>query len=108
MKLYSPYYLSRITRINTERSRVNPWSEGGKIIVKPLFMPILVFKTNVENMNHIRKLYPLFKTMQGILKWNVDTEDSDKILRVETLNVAPQKIEMILKKAGYYCKELED
>jgi hypothetical protein len=80
----------------------------GKITVKLLFMPILVFKTNVENMNHIRKLYALFKTIQGILKWNVDTEDSDKILRLETLNVAPQKIETILQNAGYSCKELED
>ena len=71
-------------------------------------MEILVFKTNVENMHHIRKLYGLFKTIKGILKWNVDTEDADKILRVETVNVAPQKIETILQSAGYYCKELED
>jgi len=71
-------------------------------------MEILVFKTNVENMNHIRKLYSLFKTIKGILKWNVDTEDADKILRVETLNVTPQKIEIALQSAGYYCKELED
>ena len=71
-------------------------------------MAILVFKTDVENMYHIRKLYALFKTIQGIIKWNVDTEDVDKILRVETLNVSPQKIEMTLQSAGYYCKELED
>lgn len=71
-------------------------------------MEILVFKTNVENMHHIRKLYGLFKTIQGILKWNVDTEDADKILRVETVNVAPKRIEMALQSAGYYCKELED
>jgi hypothetical protein len=71
-------------------------------------MPILVFKTNVENMTHIRKLYALLKTIKGILRWNVDTEDVDKILRVETLNVPPQKIESLLQNAGYYCKELED
>ena len=71
-------------------------------------MEILVFKTNVENMNHIRKLYPLLKTIQGILKWNIDTEDVDKVLRVETVDVAPNKIEKALQSAGYYCKELED
>jgi len=38
----------------------------------------------------------------------VDTEDADKILRVEALNVTPQKIEIALQSAGYYCKELED
>jgi len=71
-------------------------------------MEILIFKTNVENMNHIRKLYPLLKTIQGILKWNIDTEDVDRILRVEAVSVAPQRIEMALQNAGYYCKELED
>jgi hypothetical protein len=71
-------------------------------------MEILVFKTNIERMNHIRKLYPLLKTIQGILKWNIDTEDPDRILRVETVNVSPNKIEMALQNAGYYCKELED
>jgi len=76
--------------------------------LKNFSMTILVFKTDVENMYHIRKLYALFKTIQGIIKWNVDTEDVDKILRVETLNVSPQKIEMTLQSAGYYCKELED
>jgi hypothetical protein len=71
-------------------------------------MAIYVFKTNVENMYHIRKLYGLFKMIHGIINWNVDTEDVDKILRVETVSVSPQKIEMILQSAGYYCKELED
>jgi hypothetical protein len=71
-------------------------------------MEILVFKTNLETMNHIRKLYPLLKAIQGILKWNIDTEDVDKILRVETVNVTPGKIEMALRDAGYFCKELED
>jgi hypothetical protein len=79
-----------------------------KVYLKTLFMEILVFKTNVENMSHIRKLYGLFKTIKGILKWNVDTEDIDKILRVETVNVTPQNIEMVLQNAGYYCKELQD
>lgn len=71
-------------------------------------MEILVFKTNLESMAHIRKLYPLLKTIQGILKWNIDTEDVDKVLRVETINVAPRKIEITLQSAGYYCKELKD
>jgi len=71
-------------------------------------MEILVFKTNIENMKHVSKLYPLLKAIKGILKWNIDTEDVDKILRVETVNVAPTKIEMALQSAGYYCKELEE
>ena len=71
-------------------------------------MEILVFKTNVENMKHVQRLYSLLKSIQGVLKWNIDTEDVDKVLRVEVVSVAPGKIEMTLQKAGYYCKELED
>jgi hypothetical protein len=71
-------------------------------------MEILVFKTDVENMKHVRKLYSLLKTIQGVLKWNIDTEDVDKILRVEVVSVAPSKIEMTLQNAGYYCKELQE
>jgi hypothetical protein len=71
-------------------------------------MEILVFKTNVENMRHVRRLYPLLKTIQGILKWNIDTEDVDNILRVEAVSVAPDKVETTLQRAGYYCKELAD
>jgi hypothetical protein len=70
-------------------------------------MEILVFKTNVESMSHIRKLYPLLKTIQGILKWNIDTEDVDKVLRIEAVSVTPGKIETALQSAGYYCKELD-
>ena len=59
-------------------------------------------------MKHVQRLYSLLKSIQGVLKWNIDTEDVDKVLRVEVVSVAPGKIEMTLQNAGYYCKELED
>lgn len=69
-------------------------------------MEILIFKTNVEDKKHVRKLFRVFKAIQGILKWNVDLEDSDKVLRVEAVAIAPQAIEDVMNNAGYYCKEL--
>ncbi len=71
-------------------------------------MEVLVFKTNLENFRHIRKLYPLLKKIQGILNWNVDLEDSDKILRLETANISPRLVENALQSAGFYCRELEN
>ena len=59
-------------------------------------------------MQHVRRLYSLLKSIHGVLKWTIDTEDVDKVLRVEVVSVAPGKIEMALQNAGYYCKELED
>ncbi|HWB28408.1 MAG TPA: hypothetical protein VG738_23210 [Chitinophagaceae bacterium] len=70
-------------------------------------MDILVFKTNVENKKQVRKLFPVFKTLQGILRWNVDLHDIDKILRIEAASLSPRTIELALEQAGYFCKELD-
>jgi len=71
-------------------------------------MEILVFKTDVEDKKHVRRLFKLFRTLQGIMRWNVDLHDDDKVLRVEAVTVSPRTIEMALHQAGYFCKELED
>ena len=70
-------------------------------------MEILVFKTNVDDRKHVRKLFRVLKAIQGILKWNVDLEDTDRILRVEAVSLPPRTIESVMQNAGYYCKELE-
>ena len=71
-------------------------------------MEILVFKTNVEDKKHVKKLFPVLRTLQGILRWNVDLHDEDKVLRVEVVSLSPRSIEITLQQAGYFCKELED
>ncbi len=71
-------------------------------------MEILVFKTNVEDKKQVRKLFKIFRTVQGILRWNVDLHDNDKVLRVETVSISPRSIEQVLQQRGYFCKELED
>lgn len=70
-------------------------------------MEILVFKTNLENFKQTLKLYPLLKTIKGILHWNVDLEDTDRILRLETAGLSPSLVEQALQNAGFYCRELE-
>ncbi|HNP22515.1 MAG TPA: hypothetical protein PKM63_13355 [Panacibacter sp.] len=71
-------------------------------------MDILVFKTNITDRKIKRKIFPLLRTIEGIVKWTVDFEDGDKILRVEALHVRPSAIEMTLQHAGFLCHELED
>jgi len=70
-------------------------------------MDILVFKTNVEDKKQVRKLFPVLRTLDGILRWNVDLHDIDKVLRIEAVSIAPQRVETVLQQAGYFCKELE-
>ncbi len=73
-------------------------------------MQILVFKTNLENKNHISAARKLLSKIQGILYWNVDLHDIDKILRIEAneMLLIPIRVEQTLQQAGYYCEELKD
>ena len=71
-------------------------------------MNILVFKTNIRYKKHLNELVPYLNSNTGILRWNVDFHDKDKILRIEANNLHPQSVEMVLQRAGYYCEELQD
>jgi hypothetical protein len=72
----------------------------------PTFMEVLVFKTNLRFKKQINAVTPLMNTLQGILKWNVDLYDKDKILRIESRNLNPRMVEHTLQRAGYFCEEL--
>ena len=71
-------------------------------------MDILVFKTNLEDHKHVRKLFPVLKNIEGVMRWNVDLEDHEKILRIEAQCLSPRSVESALSNAGYYCEELQD
>jgi len=70
-------------------------------------MDILVFKTNVEDLTQVKKISPHLRNIDGVLKWNIDLHDCDKVLRVEADGLSPHSIEEILQSAGYFCKELD-
>ena len=70
-------------------------------------MTILVFKTDVRNRKKVSALAAHLQNIQGIIKWNVDLKDVDKVLRVECASVPPTLIEKSLRQAGYFCEELQ-
>ncbi|MEP6675627.1 MAG: hypothetical protein ABJA78_10740 [Ferruginibacter sp.] len=69
-------------------------------------MQILVFKTDVKFKKDVHAVMPHLDKMQDVIKWNFDLSDVDKILRVETDNMPPVKVEQTLQRAGFYCSEL--
>jgi hypothetical protein len=69
-------------------------------------MQVLVFKTNLNSVHHIRKVEPCLDIHPHIHRWNVDLHDCDNILRIETENLQGNEIENLLINAGYYCEEL--
>ena len=70
-------------------------------------MDILVFKTNLTDVNRIRDIGNALDVHPHIHKWNVDLHDCDNILRVVANNIAGKEVEKLLLNAGYYCEELE-
>ena len=71
-------------------------------------MEILVFKTDIINRRQVTRAAPQLNRLKGIIRWNVDLHDCDKILRVVSDNISPRLIEQQMQEAGHYCAELED
>jgi hypothetical protein len=69
-------------------------------------MEILVFKTNLTDKERISHVEPVLNIHPHIIKWNVDLNDCDNVLRVVSKNIAAKEIEQLLLKEGYYCEEL--
>ena len=64
-------------------------------------MKTLKFKTNVNCGGCIATITPHLNQVEGIVKWNVDTANPQKILTVETSDLQPEAIVKVLEKAGY-------
>ena len=69
-------------------------------------MQVLVFKTNLTSIRHVNKVQPYLAVHPGIQRWNVDLQDCDNILRIETEQLQPVEVEKILLTAGYFCEAL--
>jgi hypothetical protein len=69
---------------------------------------VLVFKTNLRFKKDIRLISPVFNREAGILRWNVDTRDVDKVLRIETNGLTEKEVIALVTGAGYCCEELPD
>ena len=73
-----------------------------------MYTEVLVFRTNICSDQEIEKLTELFSDFTDILRWNVDREDVDKVLRIESGIINPNIIVGLLRNAGFECEELPD
>jgi hypothetical protein len=69
-------------------------------------MEILVFKTNISQREDVQKVKTYLNKHKSIIAWNVDTEDSDRVLRVVASADITQTVESLVSTAGYYIEEL--
>ena len=71
-------------------------------------MEILVFKTNLHFKKNLKQVVPHLNELKGVIKWNIDFHDKDKILRIVSSDLSPRIVENTLQNAGYSCEELPD
>lgn len=75
---------------------------------EPLVISILVFKTSIRSILDINRIEDTLGHQEGIIRWNVDRDDIDNVLRIETIHNDPARIIGLVEKAGFFCEELPD
>ena len=70
-------------------------------------MSTYIFKTDIYSKKMIEELKPVFNRIPYIVKWSVDTEDVDNVLRVEVTSVFEESdIIKIVNTYGFDCEVL--
>lgn len=64
-------------------------------------MQTIQFKTNIHCANCVAKVTPVLNKREGIVSWNIDTENPDKILTIETETLSAADIEKVIKRTGF-------
>jgi len=68
---------------------------------------ILVFATSIRTRREIKQVNAILEDVSGITDWNVDLEDWEKVLRVESVGVSSSLIINLISREGFLIKELE-
>ena len=69
---------------------------------------VLVFKTNICSDEEVQKIANVLASEKKIIRWNIDREDVDNVLRIECAQLHPIAIANRLSDAGFECEELPD
>lgn len=72
-------------------------------------MPLLIFQTNIKSKKKVKSLKPILNKHADILKWSIDLEDIDNVLRIEaTTNIKESNIIDIVRMHGFYIETLTE
>ena len=69
---------------------------------------ILIFKTNIKFKKDLKKLEAHLNDHERITSWNLDREDIDRVLRIESSADITKDILNLVSLAGYHCEEFND
>lgn len=64
-------------------------------------MEIIKFKTDIENDEALSRVAPYLDKEESISRWKLDTGNTEKILSISGTDLDPQRIENVVKQAGF-------
>jgi hypothetical protein len=71
-------------------------------------MNVFVYRTDIVTDYDLEGIDELLSNHQTIIRWNVDRDDVDKVLRIESTADNAQELLQTVTRAGYFCEELTD
>ena len=71
-------------------------------------MNIFVYKTDIDSEYDLEAIDELLASHETIIRWNVDRDDCDKVLRIESTADNAEELLQTVTRAGYFCEELTD
>ena len=70
-------------------------------------MKTLKFKTNINCGGCVSKVAPFLNKQEGVESWEVDTNNPDKILTVETNSATEEEVKATLQKVGFKAESID-
>ncbi|MGI8950517.1 MAG: heavy-metal-associated domain-containing protein [Chitinophagaceae bacterium] len=70
-------------------------------------METLKFKTNINCGGCVARVTPVLNANKGIENWEVNTNNPDKILTVQTSFLKPENIIQEVNKAGFKIEQIK-
>ncbi|MDO5970460.1 hypothetical protein Q4Q35_11650 [Flavivirga aquimarina] len=72
-------------------------------------MNLLLFQTDIKSKKKVKSIKPVLNKHSDILKWSIDLEDIDNVLRIEaTNNITESDVINMVRIHGFYIKILTD
>ena len=68
---------------------------------------IFIFKTNIQTEFDKLRIKNVLDASQKVLKWNIDLDDADHVLRIVSDSLSPEQIISVIDYVGFECSELE-
>ena len=71
-------------------------------------MKILTFTSNIACNGCVSKVKPFLDELEGVIKWELDIENPQKILTVQSNELSADQIQEAVIKAGYQLEDLQN